>query len=163
MEVQKNHIVDGINDAVGIQFSPDNIVCVSGQMALCARQLCVTQNEHVIRDAEDYLRYSPEFSGPMGQDSKINDKDFPTIAKFLQKNSGILEFEKWYVYTSYKIKIRLSFLFSAHKQVVTMFICVNTPSSTLFRDIICNRKNVVCFDHIYSPSSFIYCQLFIEC
>ena len=118
VEVQKKHITDGISDSIGIQFSPDNIVCVSGQMALCARQLCFTQNQDVMRDAEDYLRYCPEFGGPMGQDSKINERDFPQIVECLQKNSGILGFEKWYVINLwYWYLCTKSFFFSAYMHV----------------------------------------------
>lgn len=94
VEVQKNHIIDGINDAVGIQFSPRNIVCVSGQMALCARQLCFIHNRDVTRDADDYLRYCPEFSV---QDYRIDERDFPRVAEVLEQKSGILDFEEWYV------------------------------------------------------------------
>ena len=97
VELQKQHIVDGINAAVGINFPKHNIICVSGQMALCARQLCSTQNPDVVSEAEDYLRYCPGYGGPMGQDSKIDERSIPAIAECLEKNSCILTLEKWYV------------------------------------------------------------------
>lgn len=102
VETQKQHIIDGIKAAVGIDFFEDNIICVSGQMALCSRELCFTQNDDVVRDAEDYMRYCPEFSGPMGQDSKIGTH---TIAECLEKKSGILDLEEWYVSTRFIITI----------------------------------------------------------
>ena len=93
VETLKRHVVDGIKNAVGIEFPESNIICVSGQMALCARQLGKTQNQEVVGDAEDYLRYCPEFSGPMGQDCKIHKDSFPAVAHCLEKKSGILDLE----------------------------------------------------------------------
>ena len=97
VEVQKQHVVDGIKAAVGIDFSKDNIICVSGQMALCGRLLrSSTQNLDVINEAEEYLKYCPDYSDPMGQDSKIDKRSIPAITECLERNSGILDLEKWY-------------------------------------------------------------------
>ena len=98
METQKQHIVDGINAAVGINFSKDNIICVSGQMGLCARLLRSTPNQDIADEAEEYLRYcrNPHYSGPMGQGFRIDTRNCAAIADCLESNSGILELEKWY-------------------------------------------------------------------
>ena len=94
--MQKQHIIDGIKAAVGIEFSSDNIICVSGQMALCARLLhSLTQNLDLINEAEEFLKYCPDYSGPMGQDSKIDRRAISVIIECLERNSGILDLEKW--------------------------------------------------------------------
>ena len=97
VEIQKQHIIDGIKAAVGIEFSEKNIICVSGQMALCARLLhSLTQNSDVMNEAEEYLKYCPDYSGPMGQDSKLDRRNIPAISEVLERKSGILDLEKWY-------------------------------------------------------------------
>ena len=96
VDVQKQHIVDGIKAAVGVDFSKDSIICVSGQMALCARLLhSSTQNLDMMNEAEEYLKYCPDYCGPMGQDSKIDQRSIPVITEVLERNSGILDLEKW--------------------------------------------------------------------
>ena len=98
VETQKQHIVDGINAAVGINFSKDNIICVSGQMGLCARLLRSAPNQDIANEAEEFLRYCPDphYNGPMGQGFRIDTRNIPAIADCLESNSGILDLEKWY-------------------------------------------------------------------